>query len=234
MEGEAFARQMSAWLDPMAVIETARLCVSEPEVADATATWTWSTPQYGSARDVGLDTLVTRFLEHFRLAPQYVRLLRHSWEEPIPDEIWDRLASLSFCGGLSFDQFPADAREDTVVWLSDTVAMISVLRSPLEFLANYVGQLANTWLNMAAQRTGLGPEVWLEHSSPAELFVYIESVVASACGIEPTVAVEGRGQNIRYAAVGAVGDLVPDQLEAVRETARTYAATGYPGPALMS
>jgi hypothetical protein len=216
------------------VIETARLCASSPDVADATATWTWATPQYASARDVGLDVLVTDFLKNFRLPAAYVRLLRHSWEEPIPDEVWNRLASRSFAGELSFDEFPEDALDGTVVWLSDSAAMVSVLKSPLEFLGEYVGGLATTWLEMAAhQATGIGPQVWLEHSSPAELFVYIESVVARACGIEPTVAVEGHGQNIRYAAVSAVGDLSPEQIDAVRDTARGYAETGYPGPALM-
>lgn len=231
MDDDAFARQVSAWLDPFAVIQAARMHAGSTAVAEAPATWTWATPQYASARDVGVDELMTKFLRGFRLQPQYVKLIRHSWEEPIPSEAWDRLSNQSFSGEVSFSEFPADAPEGTVVWLAGRAATMLVLKSPLEFLGECVGSYANTWLEMAAhQATGVGPEVWLEHSSPAELFVYIESVVARACGIEPTVAVLGRGQNLRYAAVSVVGG-DPD---VIRELARTHAPRlGYFSPGFL-
>jgi hypothetical protein len=190
VEGDAFARQVSAWLDPFKVIEAARLYSTSPKLAQLPTSWAWASPHYDSARDVGLDLLVTAFVENFRLAPQYVRLLRLSWEEPIPAEAWDWLLSLSFSGELSFTDVPEDTREGTVAWLSDRFAMVSILGSPLTFLGEIVGRYAPTWRSFAPQQADDdAPGVWLEHSSPAVLFVYIESIVARACGIEPSVPV---------------------------------------------
>jgi hypothetical protein len=180
LESQPFARLLTAWVDPLAILECASIYETSPEVALTVDAMEIAIPAPAAEAQSALLALAKVFLDCFRLSPGQLAAVRlfstRSWRP----STWPWLESLQFEGRLTE---PAPAEDEVAaprlaLRIEERVAVLHLLRSPIAFLvgtAQYVSE--TTW--SAGKKIGV-ESVALEHSSPGPLGVYLDGMIGGA------------------------------------------------------
>lgn len=231
MDGDSFARQICAWLDPLALVDAALAFDQSPILAQVETAHFYETSRYRSAAAVGLDQLATTFLNNFRLPPDYLHMIRSRFRSRISARAWDWLSSVHFTGRVSFSEFPTVLPPNTVLVFWERDAVADILVSPIRFLGETVGQMAESWTRVASMTAGTQTRAFFQHSGHGELSVYMEAIVARACGFaeatDVAIAAKKKAINLRYAVVSMLGGppFEAKQVESTRKLAARYASS---------
>lgn len=129
--------------------------------------------------DWDLLPLICDYLEHFRVAEESIDLLlKLEPKGSFSDEAINWLRNYRFSGqvrhkynlGIDVSNYPFEP----LIGVISESGIIDILHIPLNFLMSTIEQFSYTWNKVKE----MGGRVFLEPSSPSELFIYIEKRVA--------------------------------------------------------
>src|SRR5262245_35078441 len=144
MDDETFARQLSAWVDPSAVLRAVRGHAGTDARVQQPGFIAVPGAAPGGARAIGLDILVRKFLQGFRLPVEYVAMLAAGFPG-IPQPSWDYALGLRFEGEVLSGPETGDA--NTILLVTDRDSVADIVAIPVGFLARRILSIANDWIN---------------------------------------------------------------------------------------
>lgn len=198
METAAFCREISSWLDPFVLVQSAYRYANDNRSALAKTSLVLRSNVLDSGAEGSLNELVNQYLSGFSI-PKETLLLLKAVAANIPDVSWEWLEQLRFSGKIELDPpVSYEAPWKPVLLIREADAVIDIVHQPLMMLVKSVSGLAQTWKKMVEieryyfQKTvdddlsKFKPSAFLQHSSNGQLGVYLESQVAKAYGIAHT------------------------------------------------
>lgn len=229
MDNLRFAHQVSAWLEPQAIINCAVAYDRDRAFACAEQTMFIANGELRSGLEGHFAELVKRFLEGFSVPPSVMELLEpvKNFSE-ISDEAWNWVGSLSVSAVISSierDKGPPGVHPKTVLAVTERDAVLDLLRIPLLAMGDLVSHFAYSWRLAEKFEADAMPSIYYESKMPSEFLAYVEHKVASYYVNFVPLATHNQLQGIknRYRATTVYGHVSSDDV--TWEVARTAAVS---------
>lgn len=207
MDDQSFAHQLSAWLDPVELLEAGLRYESDRDKALAPASLIICSGRLQNGKEGNYETLVQKFISGFRM-PQAVIELLHRFEASaeLSKETWDWLERLRCSGTIkvySRTNIQPDVPPNTILTLHERDAVVDILRSPVFALLDLVDRLGIGWRQYAE----LGASLYHQPNMPTPFYSYLDYQVASAFVkfVSPLHLMDKIGPKFRYRAVTVYG-----------------------------
>lgn len=207
MDDFRFAHQLSSWLDPLALIDSARRVDNADSNALADSVLFIGGNHLQDGNDGRFSRLVEKFLHGYQTPQAVLHLLdplRLGMD--ISDRAWEWLAKLTF--PVRVVGFPkgTGAHPQAILSISGPDAALDVIQAPILALQELVGKAARQWQEVG-KLANQGAQFFHEPSDPFEFFSYIDREVASS--YVKFMSPPESGMKTRYRAVTVYGDVKP-------------------------
>lgn len=224
MDAQAYADEISSWIDPFRVFSLFDELRADPSAGDQPVEIVLESGLLKSGRDGNLASLVSLYLDHFRVPPILLEFLAPA----LSDDELQWLSAVRFEGEVIVDPDREPLEMTPVLAVRDRESVIEIVRGPIAMLLDVVNLYARTWAKLRPDDAG-APEYFLLHSSSGRLPVFIERLVAEAHGftnVGSSGIAYGTGIKTSFRSVTVAGwatSLDSAVIEAARQTARRQA-----------
>jgi len=173
-----FSKQIASYIDFSTIRFTLKMYdKNKKETLEKSASFLGS-QHLKSASDWGLYSLLSNFLEEFRIPEETIDfIIKLDGDNTYSEEAISWLKSYRFSGELTGnpDLADLDLPFDPIVMIVAESGIIDILHCPINFIFSTVENFSTTWRELDK----FNPKVFLEPSSPSELFVFLEQSVAN-------------------------------------------------------
>jgi hypothetical protein len=178
LDKKAFSRQIASYIDFNTIRDTLKAYDKcKNDVLEKSVSFLGS-QDLKKASDWGLYSLLSNFLEEFKIPEETIDfLLKLDGENIYSDEAINWLKNYEFSGKLvaNPDVSHLNLPFDPIVMTIAESGIIDILHCPTNFIFSAVENFSATWRELEKYN----PRVFLEPSSPSELFVFLEQSVSS-------------------------------------------------------
>jgi|CXWL01.1.fsa_nt_gi hypothetical protein len=207
MDDQVFAHQLSAWLDPVELLEAGLSYESNRKKALIPARLIISSGRLQNGDEGNYARLVQKFISGFRIPQEVIELLRRfEASAELSKETWSWLEDLRCSGTIkvcSRTNIEPDVPPNTILTIQERDAVVDILRSPVRALLDLVDRLAIFWQQYARLETSF----YHQPNMPTPFYTYVDYQVASAFVkfASPPHLKDQIGPNFRYRAVTVYG-----------------------------
>jgi len=175
---EKFAKQLSSYIDYSTILQAIEVLQTDETKAKQKMTLFLGSKVLTTEQDWDLYAMINDYLSEFRIPKESIELIAKSEQISPEDPSLKWLREYRFDGHLENPEnlkFPQNLNSNPIIAIVAENCILDILYYPVNFLLNTIETLSRDW----HRAKELNARVFLEPSSPSELFIYIEKRIAN-------------------------------------------------------